>query len=85
METFAIEMPKADDKKAWDAFNNLMQEIQEAQIKEMDNLSEELDISFNCASLIMYLRTRSRWTLEREQKLIQMDKEGKTLPLFYEV
>lgn len=40
-------------------------------------LAEKLKISHKCACDVRYLRTRSRWTQELENKLIQLHAEGK--------
>jgi predicted DNA-binding protein YlxM (UPF0122 family) len=42
----------------------------------LEELAEELKVSKECAIDIQYLRTRSRWTEELEEELIELHKNG---------
>jgi hypothetical protein len=64
-----------------------MDEFQKAQDEYYDSLEEviqneadKLGISYGAMCDIHYLRTRSRWTQEKEDYLIKLDKEGKPGP-----
>ena len=48
---------------------------------EQEKLAEELGVSFACACDIWYLRTRSRWTEDLEQELIQAHARGETVDI----
>jgi hypothetical protein len=45
-------------------------------ISYMETLAEELNCSTACAQDVWYLRQRSRWTQELEDKLILLYREG---------
>lgn len=81
MDTFSIELIPAEMNDGdWDELNNLMADIQDANVKYWQELSKELNISYQCAMYVCYLRGRSRWTQEKENQLIKMDQAGETLP-----
>ena len=42
-------------------------------------LAVELGVSENCAMNIFYLRSHSRWTQEKENKLINDDQNGESI------
>ena len=52
--------------------------------KEIDAVVEEFGISPDAAINICYLRTRSRWTQEKEDYLIRLAREYKPLPDMYD-
>ena len=39
-------------------------------------VQDRFTVSFETAENILYLRSRSRWTLEKEEELIRRDREG---------
>lgn len=47
------------------------------------SLSKELNVSEGCANDVFYLRSRSRWTQELEDQLIELHRKG-TPPDIYE-
>jgi hypothetical protein len=51
-------------------------EMQHEMLAEQEELAEALNVSMACAADVQYLRTRSRWTLEKEKELIRLHKEG---------
>lgn len=61
--------------------NRIMDEWQNAIIAEHTAISKEFGVSDNTASAIQYLRTRSRWTPEKELELIERDRAGNPIPL----
>lgn len=79
LNTFSITLP-TNDKEKMEEFNKMMDEMQNAQIEYIQIEAEKLDINVSDMSLIFYLRTRSRWTQEKEDYLIQLSKAGKRLP-----
>ncbi len=83
MEAFCVEIP-VNDPAAMNEFNKAMDELQEAQYEYIKAEAVELGVSEHCASDIVYLRSRSRWTQEAEDELIRMDKAGEALPNIFE-
>lgn len=45
-------------------------------IEHIETVAQELGIDYGAADDIVYLRQRSRWTQEKEDKLIAMAKAG---------
>lgn len=58
----------------------LIEDLQDYMEVEQENLAKELGVSSKAAGLIQYLRSRSRWTQEKEDHLIFLDKQWKKLP-----
>lgn len=63
-----------------DAFNKAMDAQQEAMFDDQKNISNMLKVSLHTAGLIQYLRSRSRWTQEKEDELVRLDQAGEELP-----
>ena len=59
---------------------NLMDTLHDSYEASASALAEELQISQRCANFVLYLRGRSRWTQEKEDELIRLDKAGEPLP-----
>ena len=78
-ESFSIEIPINDDK-AMDAFQKAMDAYHDEMDKMIAKEAKELGIDVGAMNEIWYLRSRSRWTQERENYLINLAKEGKELP-----
>lgn len=55
-------------------------EWQEQTTKYIEEEADRLHLTLGEMSDIYYLRTRSRWTQEKEDYLIQLAKEGKPFP-----
>lgn len=55
----------------------VMNVIQDKTAKYIQELAKTLKVSEDCALDVWYLRSRSRWTRELEDELIQLHKEGK--------
>lgn len=80
MTTFSVEMPDPANIEAWDAFQKLMDQVHDENMKTIDKIGEAYGIDWSYASCIWYLRTRSRWTRELEFKLVDMAKNGEPAP-----
>lgn len=65
-------------------FARIMELIDEAARDEEGAIRERLGVSAEAAAKIAYLRTRSRWTQEKEDQLIKLDKAGQRLPHVYD-
>jgi len=79
MGTFCIEIPAGDEKKMA-KFQEIMDEHADAMVKHIDDEAKRLKISWNDMADIAYLRTRGRWTQEKEDHLISLARQGKELP-----
>lgn len=64
-----------------DELNQLMDAWQEDMMKEQVSIKDQFGVSLGTASAIQYLRTRSRYTPEKELLLITRDREGNPIPL----
>lgn len=62
-------------------FQQALEESQEFMVAQEKEIREKYGVSENTASAILYLRSRSRWTLEKENELITRDKAGDPIPL----
>jgi lysophospholipase L1-like esterase len=78
-ETFSIEIP-VNDPKAMDAFQKAMNEYYDDLTRTIEKEAEELGIPIGAMSDVWYLRSRSRWTQEKEDYLIRLARKGKQLP-----
>jgi hypothetical protein len=72
MRTFKIEFNKA----TVDLVQEFINSAQDSFIQEAKNISEQLGVSESCGIDILYLRGRSRWTQELEDRLIELYKQG---------
>jgi len=79
MTVFSTKVP-ANNEEAMENFQKVVDSLGDAWFREEQKLASDLGISMNASSLILYLRTRSRWTQEKEDHLIMLDKEKKELP-----
>lgn len=61
--------------------NSVMDAWQDSMVEEERRIIDELEVSPNTASAILYLRSRSRWTVAKEQELISRDRAGNPIPL----
>ncbi len=60
--------------------DTLMEKQHQATVGKIINIMEEYNIDNTYATCIWYLRTRKRWTIELENKLIQMYRDGIEAP-----
>lgn len=78
---FVIDIPGITaTQEQKDAFNKLMDAWQEAMLEEQKNIAQNLNVTLYAAGLIQYLRSRSRWTQEKEDELVRLDQAGEELP-----
>jgi len=78
-DSFSMEIPVGDPEKM-KKFQEVMDAMNDALVKDVERIASELDISISLAIDIHYLRTRSRWTQEKEDKIIELAHQG-ILPL----
>jgi hypothetical protein len=64
------------DKDQMDAWNEMMDAMDDHHLLTVVKLAEELKISEACANDIVYLRSRSRHSKILEDKLISLHKAG---------
>ena len=57
-----------------ESFKNLMDDLHDAQIECEIEVAQEMGVDIHCATDIVYLRNRSRWTKQLEDKLIELHK-----------
>lgn len=62
-------------------FERMLNDSQEYMVYRENEIKKKYGVSENTASAILYLRSRSRWTLEKETELIERDKAGKPISL----
>lgn len=79
-EAFCIETPAEMSQEQRDQLNKTMDRIHKEMLKEVNSLAQEKSISLDTASDILYLRSRSRWSQEKEDYLIALDKAGLKTP-----
>ena len=78
-EIFRIEIP-VDDATEMKKFHKALDDYNNAVSLMINAEAKRLNISYSDMSSIEYLRTRSRWTQEKEDYLIKLAQEGKPLP-----
>ena len=78
MESFVVRVDGKDigDLNAMDELQAIMDAYYDSMVKSIKSLATELDVSEECACDVLYLRSRSRWSPELEQRLIDMHREG---------
>lgn len=79
MKTFRIEVQDLAEGDL-DALSEVMSEWQDEMVLHIRDEATKLGISYSAAADVVYLRTRSRWTQEKEDHLISLAREGKPLP-----
>jgi hypothetical protein len=67
-----------------EVLNEMMNLWQNEMIKYEMQIASELNISAEAAQDIVYLRSRSRWSQDKENYLIWLDQNQKTLPCMME-
>lgn len=58
-----------------------LDQAQERMVAEIAEVEREFGVSPNTADAIVYLRSRSRWTPQKEVELIERDRAGNPIPL----
>lgn len=62
-------------------FDELLVSAEEEELRAEDEIMQRVGVSRPTASAIIYLRSRSRWTVEKELELIERDRAGNPIPL----
>ena len=62
-------------------FEQMLNDSHEYMVEREKEIKKKFGVSENTASAILYLRSRSRWTLEKEAELIKRDKAGNPISL----
>jgi hypothetical protein len=70
--SYSVEITEENQEDVYKA----LQEAQELECKHVEGLANELGISYGAAWDVHYLRNRSRWTQDKENKLIELAKQG---------
>jgi hypothetical protein len=78
MTEFFIDGEKVENKEAFVRALNVAQEV---MVEQEKNIAETFEVSPDTASAIFYLRTRSRWTWDKERELIDRDHAGDPISL----
>lgn len=78
-ETFSVEIP-VNDPAAMKRFQKFMDEYADAMNNYIAETATKLGVSEGCASDIIYLRGRSRWTQAAEDELVRRNKAGEPAP-----
>jgi hypothetical protein len=58
-----------------------LKESQEMMLQAEREIVRRFGVSDNTASAVVYLRTRSRWSVEKELELIEKDRAGNPIAL----
>lgn len=66
----------------WDKFQEAMDKCAEQEIQIINGIATDLNVTQSCAADILYLRGRSYWTQELEDKLIALHKTGADVNVF---
>lgn len=82
MAAYCIEIPNPEDKEAWGKFQLLMEDIQNQHEVAIIELAKEMQVSHECASDILYLRSRTRHTPQLEEELINLHRAGSPPNIF---
>lgn len=74
MSSFSVDIGSMNDTQM-EAFNEAMADYQDKMVEYIKKISSNLDIPYGLAADIYYLRTRSRWSQEKEDLLIRIHRE----------
>lgn len=74
-QVYSVEVPVNDPEKM-EKFQELMDQANQATDDYIGELSAELGIDYPTAMNVWYLRGRSRWTKELEDRIIAAGKAG---------
>lgn len=74
-QNFVVRMP-VENKEEMDEFQQVMNAYHDVLNRHHADIAEELGISDHDAMQIVYLRSRSRWSQELEDRLIKAYKAG---------
>jgi hypothetical protein len=79
-ETVRITLPGNPTKEQMRAFSEAQAAAFDETWEYIKQEAEKLKVNEEDMSLIYYLRTRSRWTQEKEDHLIELSRNGQPLP-----
>ena len=65
-----------EERRVEEDTNTIINDYYREMNDMLSELANELDCSLKCATDVWYLRTRSRWTQELEDKLISLHDTG---------
>ena|SRR5581483_3198497 len=74
-EVFAVEVP-VHDSEAMEKFQEVMNQHADETNNYIEKLADELGIDYFDAMNVWYLRGRSRWTQELEDRILKAAKAG---------
>ena len=74
-KVFALDIPVNDPEKM-EEFNKVMVKYQDAVVEHVTKLAKELGVREGTAQNIWYLRSRSRWSQNLEDRIIKADQAG---------
>lgn len=77
---FVVTLPENPTDEQMEVFQDFMNAQSDAYFDECDQIAKDLGVSHKYANAICYLRTRSRWTQELEDRLIEMCKAEEPCP-----
>ena len=74
-----VMVTKVDMDGDVDALNEMMNATQDAWAEEIKQIAKDFGISESTAGDVWYLRTRSRWTQDLENQLVEAYHAGKPI------
>ncbi len=77
---FSVEIPVGDEEKMQE-FQAAMDALQDDIERYIRGIATELGLEHGAACDIYYLRTRSRWTQDLEDRCVRAMKAGHSLPV----
>lgn len=80
LTTISIHANDETTEEEWDQINAVLSQVQDEAVVYIKSEAERLGIDERYMSDIFYLRSRSRWTQEKEDYLISLAREGKPFP-----
>lgn len=80
MKSFCVEIPNPNDIKKMSAFQDMMDSHQDEMTKYYQQEAKRLGVSYEAAVDIIYLRSRSRWTQQKEDVLVKLALANKLFP-----
>lgn len=81
----SIDQTDMNNEETMSHLSELMNAQQDMWIQEIQEIAEQYNISDGWASDIWYLRTRSRWTQEKESEMIKQAQNGEDRMSFEEI
>ncbi|SRR5229473_5135347 len=71
MRVVRIELPSIDSEEQMEAFTQTMDILQQETYRYAQKIGKELHVSDRVALEIVYLRGRSRWSQELEERIVR--------------